>query len=160
MSGYSSPFGAERTEPSAGEAPIAARPLIILHVDDDPLNRRVVRDILSVFGHVAVEASNGPEALEQLALQAFDLLLMDVHMPGMSGLEVIDRLRHSFGPNRDAPAIALTADVLSRSRADYLLLGFDDFVAKPILVSELRTAIGRAAVRAHEPTSDQAHTGT
>jgi len=125
--------------------PSAGRTLNVLHVDDDPMNLRVVEEILSAFGHNAVKASSGPEALAFLSQQVFDVVLLDIHMPGMSGLEVIERLRNSDGPERDTPVIALTADIVTRRPEEYLGLGFNDFIAKPILVSGLIAAIVRAA---------------
>jgi CheY-like chemotaxis protein len=135
--------------------------LNVLHVDDDPMNLRVVEEILSAFGHNAVKASSGSEALAHLARQVFDVILMDIHMPGMGGIEVVEHLRASDGPSRDTVVIALTADIVSRRPEEYLGLGFCDFVAKPILVSSLVSAIVRAAVgeapRAQDGTHDEAH---
>jgi CheY-like chemotaxis protein len=122
-----------------------ARPLCVLHVDDDPMNLRVVEEILTAFGHRAVKANSGAEALEHLGRQVFDVVLMDIHMPEMSGIEVLKRLRDSVGPERNTPVIALTADVVSRRPEEYRALGFDDFVSKPILVSGLLAAVTRAA---------------
>jgi CheY-like chemotaxis protein len=119
--------------------------LNVLHVDDDAMNLRVVEDILAAFGHIAVKASSGEEALALLARQTFDVVLMDIHMPGMSGIEAVERLRVSEGPSRDTPVIALTADIVSRQPEEYLGLGFSAFVAKPILVSGLINAILLAA---------------
>jgi CheY-like chemotaxis protein len=119
--------------------------LNVLHVDDDPMNLRVVQDILGAFGHVATQASTGEEALEHLGRKYFDVVLMDIHMPQMSGIEVVRRLRASVGPERNTPVIALTADVTSRTKAEYLALGFNDFVSKPILISRLRESMARAA---------------
>jgi CheY-like chemotaxis protein len=121
----------------------AAAQLVILHVDDDPMNLRVVSEILSAFGFTGVQAGSGEEALDQLIGRRFDVVLMDIHMPQMSGIEVVRRLRASRGPARSTPVIALTADVLTRTRAEYLSLGFDDFVTKPILVSRLLEGILR-----------------
>ncbi|MGA0607281.1 response regulator [Phenylobacterium sp. VNQ135] len=121
------------------------RPLRVLHVDDDPMNLRVVQEILTAFGHAGVMACSGQEALEHLSTEVFDVVLMDVHMPGMTGIEVVERLRASLGPARNTPVIALTADVLSRRPQEYAALGFDDFVSKPILVSGLMASIHRAA---------------
>ena len=122
-----------------------SRPLKVLHVDDDPMNLRVVQEILGAFGHQAVMACSGAEALERLAVEHFDLMLLDIHMPGMTGIDVIERLRNSDGPERDVPVIALTADVYSRRPAEYVALGFNDFVSKPILVSGLMATIKRCA---------------
>ena len=119
------------------------RPLKVLHVDDDPMNLRVVQEILGAFGHQGVIACSGQDALDRLAVEAFDLVLLDIHMPGMTGIEVIQHLRASPGPERNVPVIALTADVYSRRPAEYIALGFSDFVSKPILVSGLMASIKR-----------------
>ena len=119
------------------------RPLKVLHVDDDPMNLRVVQEILGAFGHVAVMACCGRDALDRLAVEAFDIVLLDIHMPGMTGLEVIAELRGRPGRQSAVPVIALTADVYSRRPAEYVALGFNDFVSKPILVSGLMASIMR-----------------
>lgn len=120
-----------------------ARPLKVLHVDDDPMNLRVVQEILGAFGHLGVMASSGEEALERLATEAFDIMLIDIHMPVMTGVDVVRFLRGGTNPQSDIPVIALTADVYSRRPAEYLALGFNDFVSKPILVADLMAAIKR-----------------
>ena len=120
------------------------RSLVVLHVDDDPMNLRVVEEILGAFGHTAVKANCGADALRRLSEQAFDVVLMDIHMPGMTGIEAVERLRARPGPESKVPVIALTADVFSRRAEEYRALGFDDFVAKPILVSGLLEAVKRA----------------
>jgi CheY-like chemotaxis protein len=125
--------------------PTVGRSLVVLHVDDDPMNLRVVEEILTAFHHRSVKASSGAEALRHVADQAFDVILMDIHMPGMSGIETVERLRALPGPGRDTPVIALTADVNSRRPEDYKALGFDGYVSKPILVSGLLDAIKAAA---------------
>ena len=125
--------------------PTIGRSLVVLHVDDDPMNLRVVEEILGAFGHRSVKTASGAEALELLRANAFDVVLMDIHMPGMTGLEAVERLRALPGPERNTPVIALTADVVSRRPDEYRALGFNDFIAKPILVSGLLEAIKRAA---------------
>ncbi|WP_041373264.1 response regulator [Phenylobacterium zucineum] len=130
-----------------------ARRLRVLHVDDDAMNLRVVQEILEAFGHSAVMAASGDEALEHLSREAFDVVLMDIHMPGMTGVEAVRRLRASAGPGRDTPVIAVTADVLSRRPQEYVALGFNDFVAKPILVSGLMASVTRAAAARATPLS-------
>ncbi|TAL28503.1 response regulator [Phenylobacterium sp.] len=130
------------------------RSLKVLHVDDDPMNLRVVQEILGAFGHQAVMACSGKDALERLAVEAFDIMLLDIHMPGMTGIEVIEQLRASSGPERTTPVIALTADVYSRRPAEYVALGFNDFVSKPILVSGLMATIKRCV--GHAATTPQA----
>jgi hypothetical protein len=127
------------------------RPLVILHVDDDPMNLRVVEEILGAFGHSSIKTTSGAEALQHLARQPFDLVLMDIHMPGMTGIETVKRLRAAKGPERDIPVLALTADVFSRRPEEYAALGFNDFVSKPILVATLLEAIKRATDAAAKP---------
>ncbi len=119
------------------------RPLKVLHVDDDPMNLRVVQEILGAFGHQGVMANSGEEALERLATEAFDIMLIDIHMPVMTGIDVVRFLRASGGSQSNIPVVALTADVYSRRPAEYLALGFNDFVSKPILVSTLMETIKR-----------------
>jgi CheY-like chemotaxis protein len=121
------------------------RPLAVLHVDDDPMNLRVVEEILTAFNHIAVKVTSGREALALIAERHFDVVLMDIHMPGMTGIEAVERLRSAPGPERNIPVIALTADVFSRRPEEYCALGFSDFVSKPILVADLLNAIKRAA---------------
>lgn len=136
--------------------PSAGRTLSVLHVDDDPMNLRVVEEILSAFGHHSVKAASGSEALAHLRQQNFDVVLMDIHMPGMSGVEVVERLRASKGPERDVAVIALTADLITRRPEEYLALGFTAFVAKPIAVAGLIAAIVRAATAKAMPASAKA----
>ena len=124
--------------------PDIGRSLVVLHVDDDAMNLRVVDEILTAFGHTSIRAVSGAEALARLAEQPVDVVLMDVHMPQMTGIEAVRRLRASGHANAGVPVIALTADVLSRRPAEYQALGFQDFVAKPILVAGLLDAIKRA----------------
>jgi CheY-like chemotaxis protein len=119
--------------------------LAVLHVDDDPMNLRVVEEILGAFQHTSTKVMSGAEALQMLAERTFDVVLMDIHMPGMTGIETVERLRAAPGPERDTPVIALTADVFSRRPEEYAALGFNGFVSKPILVADLLHAIKRVA---------------
>lgn len=119
--------------------------LRVLAVDDEPANLRVFEQIFEVFGARVTTAASGDEALVLLEVSAFDLLLVDVHMPGMSGLELMRLLRTSSFPSCEAPAIAVTADVYSYRRRDYLRLGFDDFLSKPVPVAALVESVRRLA---------------
>ncbi len=83
----------------------------ILIVDDNPINRSFLQQVLEREQACPHEASSGEEALERCAQQAFDLILLDIRMPGMGGLEVAQRLRAEPGPNRTTPIIILTADM-------------------------------------------------
>nr|MEA2797027.1 two-component system, sensor histidine kinase [Phenylobacterium sp.] len=133
--------------PKAADAVVAAIPLTglrILTVDDNAVNLLVLDQLLSSFEHEVAKAASGAEALAALAVTPFDLVLLDIQMPGMTGVEVLQQLRAGDGPNRDAPVVALTADVTSGGRKRYLELGFTEHSAKPIQIQELMEAIERA----------------
>jgi two-component system, sensor histidine kinase len=108
----------------------------VLYVDDDPINLRVVSDLLGACGMTVVCAVGGEEALQTLMNQTFDAVLMDIHMPVMNGIATLQEIRKLGGDTSRVPVIALTADV-SRSEADYLELGFNGFVAKPVALKPL-----------------------
>ena len=125
----------------------------LLLVDDHPLNRRVGRLFLEPEGFHITEAVNGLEALEKLAAEHFDLVLLDIHMPILDGIETLRRLRKSPEPWHDVPVIALTADAMSGDRERYLAQGMDGYISKPIdkvdLLMEIQKLLG--AERPHEP---------
>jgi len=114
-----------------------------LVVDDNAINRRVARSFLEIHGLHISEASDGNHALEVLSHDKFDIVLMDIHMPGLDGAEAFKRLRTSGGPNRLTPVIALTADSMHGDREKFLAKGFDGYVSKPIEERTLVTAITR-----------------
>jgi signal transduction histidine kinase/ActR/RegA family two-component response regulator len=116
----------------------------VLLTDDNAVNRQVVRLFLQPQGAIIVEAANGAEALRALETQPFDLVLLDVHMPVMDGVETIKRIRASAETWRALPVIALTADAMSGDRERLLALGMTGYVAKPIEQAELLSAIGLA----------------
>jgi signal transduction histidine kinase/CheY-like chemotaxis protein len=118
-------------------------PLKVLAVDDNAINLLVLEQLLAVFGHSVSKADDGASALDILAAEAFDIVLMDIQMPGMSGIEALNALRASSGPNANAPVIALTADVVSGGRDHYVRLGFDGHAAKPIQIADLIAAIAQ-----------------
>ncbi|MGZ6018029.1 MAG: ATP-binding protein [Phenylobacterium sp.] len=128
----------ETAEPTQVDA------LQVLAVDDNAVNLLVLDQLLSSFGHEVAKAASGAQALELLAERPFDLVLLDIQMPGMTGVEVLQQLRAAEGPNRTAPVVALTADVTSGGRQRYLGLGFTEHSSKPIQIGELVEAITRA----------------
>ncbi len=122
------------------------RGLRILLVDDNAVNRQVVKLFTAKLSPVFVEAVNGQEALDRLHDDKFDIILLDVHMPVMDGKEAIRRIRASAEPWREIPVIALTADAMSGDRERYLALGMTDYVSKPLdqreLTAKLAAAVG------------------
>lgn len=119
----------ESSAPSQGAEFAGVR---ILLTDDHPINRRVVRLMLMPERCEITEASNGEEVLDLLDKQSFDIVLLDIHMPVMDGVETIRRIRTSSQPWRDIPVIALTADAMSGDRERYIALGMTDYVSKPV----------------------------
>jgi hypothetical protein len=114
-----------------------------LVVDDNGINRRVARSFLEYYGIIIREASDGNEALEIMAKETFDFVLMDIHMPGLDGEEAFKRLRTSGSLNRLVPVIALTADSMHGDREKFLAKGFDGYVSKPIDERTMITAISQ-----------------
>jgi two-component system, sensor histidine kinase len=118
----------------------------VLVVDDHPVNRRVIRLFLEPFECELVEAENGQQALDALEGHPVDLVLMDVNMPVMDGLEATRRLRRDARFAR-LPVIALTADVMSSQIKTCLEAGCDAHVAKPIDLRNLLSAMDRCLAR-------------
>jgi signal transduction histidine kinase/CheY-like chemotaxis protein len=113
----------------------------VLLVDDNAVNRQVVKLFMAQFKAEFVEAVNGQEALDKLRSEPFDIVLLDVHMPVMDGREAIKRIRASTEAWRNIPVIALTADAMSGDRERYLGMGMSDYVSKPVDSRELGTKI-------------------
>lgn len=118
--------------PATDRPDAPSRPLMILHVDDDATNRIVFDEVLACLGHRPVSAASGAEALEQLGRERFDLVIVDIHMPAMDGVELLARIRETIP--QPPPVLAVTADVLTRAGPDFAALGFAGAVAKPVLL--------------------------
>ena len=113
----------------------------ILLTDDNAINRRVIKLLLAPLRFSITEAENGSEALDKLAAERFDLVLLDVHMPVMDGRQTIGAIRRSVEAWRTVPVIALTADAVSGDREKYLALGMDDDLSKPVDRRELHAKL-------------------
>ena len=135
---------------SAVPAPEAAaeRAARVLLVDDHPMNRELGMALLTLAGCEVATANDGAQALEAVRTGGFDLVLMDVHMPGMDGLSATRAIRALPGPAAATPIIALSADVLPEQIARCRAAGMDDHVPKPIRREELYAAVARALERA------------
>jgi two-component system KDP operon response regulator KdpE len=121
----------------------AAAPLRVLVVDDEPAIRRFLRTSLRAEGYDLVEAETGEAALAEIKRRSPDLVMLDLGLPGLSGLEVIRRLREAGSA---VPIIVLTSRVDEAGKVEALDLGADDYVTKPFGVEELLARI-RAALR-------------
>jgi PAS domain S-box-containing protein len=122
---------------------IAERKATILLAEDNTINRRVAMGILKKFGIVTHTAENGQQAVDALQRRSFDLVLMDVHMPGMDGLEATRAIRALAGPNSRTPIIAMTASVMPEDRNSCLQAGMNDFVSKPVDLAALAEVLNR-----------------
>ncbi|MCY1648993.1 ATP-binding protein [Caulobacter sp. SL161] len=138
--GVGSTFTARLGLPAA--APLAAAPARapatqldgarVLVVDDNLVNQTVARAILEAVGAAVAVAGDGHAALARLRIEDFDVVLMDVHMPGMDGVEAVRRIRAGEAGRIDLPVVALTADAMAGDAERLLAQGFDDAHPKPV----------------------------
>jgi signal transduction histidine kinase/CheY-like chemotaxis protein len=118
---------------ASSRATLAGRVLV---VDDDPVNLRVIDMMLRRFGLDTVLVTNGYDALERAVHEPWDLVLMDLRMPGIDGLETTRRIRQQLA-GRPLRIVALTANAMEEDRAECLAAGMDDFITKPVQREEL-----------------------
>jgi CheY-like chemotaxis protein len=119
-------------------AVIKQLPLRILMAEDNLVNQKVAMSMLKRLGYKADVANNGLEVLQALQEKSYDVVLMDVQMPEMDGLEATRRIRESGLNTR---IIAMTAHALDGDRADCLKAGMNEYITKPICMEELRKAL-------------------
>jgi two-component system cell cycle response regulator DivK len=114
----------------------------ILVVEDNELNMKLFRDVLVAMGYQALEAVTGGEAVELATEHAPDLVLMDIHLPDLDGVEALRRLR-TDERTASIPVLAVTAQAMRGDRERFLAAGFDGYVAKPVDVGELIGTVRR-----------------
>lgn len=130
--------------PQIEQARAPARELAILVAEDNKTNQKVIGKMLSLVGRKATIVDDGHAALDVLAVERFDVVLMDINMPRVDGIEATRRLRHfERALGRRTPVIALTADVTEETRARCMAAGIDDCITKPIDMPKLMAAIDR-----------------
>jgi signal transduction histidine kinase/DNA-binding NarL/FixJ family response regulator len=123
-----------------------SRKLRILVAEDHPINLKYMKILLQKMGHEACFCENGQEALEHLQQQAFDLVLLDYHMPVLDGLATTEAIRALDGPLANIKIILVTADVVNDTRKRAHDVGVNEFVSKPLQVEELQKAIARCGL--------------
>ncbi|WP_419252375.1 ATP-binding protein [Caulobacter sp. ErkDOM-YI] len=123
----------------------------VLVVDDNQVNQAVARAILETVGIIIATADDGRQALARLRIEDFDVVLMDVHMPEMDGVEAVRRIRAGEGGRVDIPILALTADAMVGEAQRLLAQGFDDAHPKPIQPAGLLAAVARMSRYPAEP---------
>jgi CheY-like chemotaxis protein len=134
-------LGAQPAVASTGAE--VARQLRVLLVEDSKLSREMGLRLLGQLGHQVDAASNGLEALEALRQRAYDLILMDVHMPDMDGLEATRAIRQQWPPDQQPPIVAMTADAAPEDWQACLEAGMNSYVSKPMQITELRAVLER-----------------
>jgi PAS domain S-box-containing protein len=135
---------------SADKKTIALREKRILVAEDDEVNLFAVRNLLTKNGHEVVTAHNGHEVLERVLEQDFDLILMDIQMPGMDGIEAVRRIRASEGVTgkKPVPIVAMTAYAMDGDKEKLLDKGLDGYVAKPFSIKKLMDVIRQSVDKA------------
>jgi signal transduction histidine kinase/DNA-binding NarL/FixJ family response regulator/HPt (histidine-containing phosphotransfer) domain-containing protein len=113
----------------------------ILLVEDIPANQLITATLLRREGHMVDVAGSGQQAIEAVARAPYDLVFMDIFMPGMTGLEATRRIRALSGPSRSTPVVALTANVSAEDWARCLDAGMDGMLSKPVEVAKLGDAL-------------------
>ena len=113
---------------------------LLLIVEDNIHNLKLARDVLGHVGYATVEARNGEEAIELARTQQPDMILMDIQLPGMDGLEALARLR-ADPATATIPAVAFTAFAMKDDRERFLAAGFHGYLEKPISVREFPSQV-------------------
>lgn len=118
--------------------------LSILLVEDNLLNQRIVMFSLKKYNHEVIIANNGVEAIERFREQKFNVILMDIMMPVMDGLEATVKIREEeqlTGAEKRTPIIALTANTMDNDRDKCISYGMDEFMTKPFDMEKLKTIL-------------------
>jgi CheY-like chemotaxis protein len=115
----------------------------VIFIEDDPMNRRVVADMLDVAGATMTEAESGEIGLKLIDEHDFDMALVDLRMPGMDGLTAIKAIRARADAKAKMPIIVVTADTALDLRERCLATGADEVLFKPVAMDALFEAMGR-----------------
>ena len=133
----------EQAPHAESPTPIGFNRRKVLIVDDNIVNRQVALTFLKVYGFDVSQAVDGVDAVEKASGTEFDLIMMDIHMPRLDGVNAARQIRETSAHNETVPIVALTADAMSGDREKYLALGMNGYVSKPIDERELIGAIGQ-----------------
>jgi CheY-like chemotaxis protein len=132
----------ERYEGASAFIQASECPLRVLLAEDNPVNQTLAMRILERLGHKVQVANNGTEALGWAQAEEFDVILMDVQMPEMDGLEATAAIRHAeAGTGKHVPIVAMTAHAMKGDREKCLSAGMDGYLSKPIRIDELKQAM-------------------
>ena len=132
---------------SEDHSSLPSEALRVLVVEDNLINQKVIGEMLRRRGHGVTLSQNGEEALLELKKQRFDLVVMDLHMPIMSGVECLQAVRRSQEWYREIPIIVLTADAYDSTKREMIDLGANGFLTKPVRSAELDRALQAIAAK-------------
>jgi CheY-like chemotaxis protein len=118
-------------------------PLCILLAEDNLINQKVALLMLKKLGYMADTAINGKEVLRALEIHHYDIILMDIQMPEMDGLEATRQIRERW-PDKRMKIVAVTAHALDFTRKDCLDAGMDDYITKPLTIEDLKMVLDMA----------------
>lgn len=118
----------------------------VLFIEDDPINRRVVRDMLAIAGATMAEAADAQSGLDMVEATSYDLLLVDLRMPGMDGLTAIGHIRRRQDEKANVPIIVVTADTALDINERCRDGGANSVIQKPVAMRQLFDAMGKALV--------------
>jgi CheY-like chemotaxis protein len=156
-------LGGVATQPSpdpaardaAGAETLGERhPLRILLAEDNAVNQKLALRLLSQMGYDAEVAGDGQQAIDALERDDFDVVLMDVQMPELDGLEATRRIRARW-PDRALKIVAMTANAMAGDREACLAAGMDDYISKPVRSAELTAALERVPTETRKPAPKQ-----
>lgn len=114
----------------------------VLLIEDNAMNRQVVRDMFAVADMQIDEAASGAEGLQKIDRHRYDVLLVDLRMPGIDGFEVMRQVRSRLDDRSTTPIIVISGEVGPHLRTDCLTAGADDVLAKPVAMQQLFESIG------------------
>lgn len=145
-------FGPEIKETSdVADSGSDGKPMRILVVDDNQTNQLVCSMMLEALGHHADVVGSGPDAVSAVLALDYDLVFMDIQMPGMDGIEATTQIRDQSGPSRHVPIMALTANVFPETRQKCEAAGMNGFIQKPVSKADLREAVRQHTKRDPAP---------
>jgi signal transduction histidine kinase/DNA-binding NarL/FixJ family response regulator len=133
--------------PAGPDKPPSDRPLRVLLVEDDALNREIAVEILRSKGHTVTEARDGHEAVHLAATDDFDIILMDMHMTGIDGVQATRQIRAIVGARGRVPIVAVTANALDAQIGEYRHAGMVGHLTKPFAPDELLKTVARIAAQ-------------
>ncbi|HEY4941695.1 MAG TPA: response regulator [Rhizomicrobium sp.] len=137
--------------PAKVEAPVTGRSLRILLAEDNRVNQKFAKVVLDKAGHSVEIAENGHQAVDAVRRSDFDVVLMDIQMPELDGVQATAQIRALGEPKGSIPIFAMTANAMSGSREEYLAAGMNDYISKPVQIPLLLAKLAGVASRAAGP---------